>query len=682
MTARPGCGCAPSGTGSGRTSSVRCSRRSRPSGTVSARWPPSARSAASTSSRPCSPRSPSSAGSGSAASAPACCWPATPRHADIPLDAPGSGLMGCCSACWARPSASRSPRAAPGELTQALARPAAGQGRRDPHRRRGRSASRWSDGRAVAVRTADGERYAARRAVVADVLAPTLYTRLLDRATCPAGSRARCAPSSSTPAPSRWTGPWTGRSRGPAAPDRRPAPSTSPTRSSDMTVAMSQVQAGRDPGPAVHADRADDHLRPDPVARGHRVVLGLHARAAARDLATPATGRCAGSGTATTASGSPTGCRRGSSALAPGFGERVRARRVLGPARARGPRRQPGRRRDQRRHRPAAPAAGVPAGAGTGPRRDADPGPLPRLRVGAPGRRGARRLRQQRRPGRAWRTRGCAPGAPDVRSATIAACTTTSTAPPSTPPAGCPTTCRCGARPAASAASYHLADSCLVLDLPVGQPLWCPGGAPVSAARVGDAERAASPGRSAAPSASRRSSPASRCGRSSSASRASWPTGVTSRSAAAWTSRRARWRRCGWSASRTSRSAAARSAWSRSSATRCGDGSAEVGRAEEAARPGPGARLRGAPARPSTWPTSTPTRSTGTPRTAVFSVDGTEVRRCARPPAYPLQVMLAVFDFPEWSTGADEHLEPSLTIDWISHRQPPAEECHGSRAAC
>ena len=35
------------------------------------------------------------------------------------------------------------------------------------------------DRRAVAVRTADGERYAAGRAVVADVLAPALYERLL-----------------------------------------------------------------------------------------------------------------------------------------------------------------------------------------------------------------------------------------------------------------------------------------------------------------------------------------------------------------------------------------------------------------------------------------------------------------------------------------------------------------------
>lgn len=46
----------------------------------------------------------------------------------------------------------------------------------------------------------------------------------------------------------------------------------------------------------------------------------------------------------------------------------------------------------------------------------------------------------------------------------------------------------------------------------------------------------------------------------------------------------------------------------------------------------------------------------------VFSVDGLEVRRCPRPPAYPLQLMLAVFDFPEWSVGDDDHLVPRLEV--------------------
>lgn len=50
---------------------------------------------------------------------------------------------------------------------------------------------------------------------------------------------------------------------------------------------------------------------------------------------------------------------------------------------------------------------------------------------------------------------------------------------------------------------------------------------------------------------------------------------------------------------------------------------------------------------------------------AVFTVDGAVVRRCPDPPTYPMQVMVAVFDFPDWSNGDDDHLVPALTVDWI-----------------
>ena len=55
---------------------------------------------------------------------------------------------------------------------------------------------------------------------------------------------------------------------------------------------------------------------------------------------------------------------------------------------------------------------------------------------------------------------------------------------------------------------------------------------------------------------------------------------------------------------------------------------------------------------------------------AVFTVDGEEVRRCPAPPTYPLQLMVAVFDFPEWSTGDDDHLVPELVVDWIRADRP------------
>ena len=51
---------------------------------------------------------------------------------------------------------------------------------------------------------------------------------------------------------------------------------------------------------------------------------------------------------------------------------------------------------------------------------------------------------------------------------------------------------------------------------------------------------------------------------------------------------------------------------------------------------------------------------------AVFSVDGGEVRHCPRPPTYPLQLMVAVYDFPEWSVGDDGHLVPELVVDHMA----------------
>lgn len=54
-----------------------------------------------------------------------------------------------------------------------------------------------------------------------------------------------------------------------------------------------------------------------------------------------------------------------------------------------------------------------------------------------------------------------------------------------------------------------------------------------------------------------------------------------------------------------------------------------------------------------------------TPERADFLVDGRVVRSCARPPAYPVQLMVTVYDFPDRSVGDDDHLEPALVIDRV-----------------
>jgi len=48
-----------------------------------------------------------------------------------------------------------------------------------------------------------------------------------------------------------------------------------------------------------------------------------------------------------------------------------------------------------------------------------------------------------------------------------------------------------------------------------------------------------------------------------------------------------------------------------------------------------------------------------------FYVDGALVRGCPRPPAYPMQMMVAVFDFPDRSTGDDDDAVPELVLDYL-----------------
>jgi hypothetical protein len=42
-----------------------------------------------------------------------------------------------------------------------------------------------------------------------------------------------------------------------------------------------------------------------------------------------------------------------------------------------------------------------------------------------------------------------------------------------------------------------------------------------------------------------------------------------------------------------------------------------------------------------------------------------EIRSCPKPPAYPMQLMIAVFDFPAKSNGADDEQVPALIVDYV-----------------
>ncbi len=99
-------------------------------------------------------------------------------HADIPLDAPGSGLMGLLMTMLGQTVGFPVPRGGAGNLTTALARRITALGGRI---RASTEVTRIevASGCATGVLTRDGDRVVADRAVVADVVAPHLYGGLL-----------------------------------------------------------------------------------------------------------------------------------------------------------------------------------------------------------------------------------------------------------------------------------------------------------------------------------------------------------------------------------------------------------------------------------------------------------------------------------------------------------------------
>jgi phytoene dehydrogenase-like protein len=105
-------------------------------------------------------------------------------HADVPIDAPGSGVMGYMLIMMGQDGGFPVPVGGAGQLAAALVRRAESAGARVECNREVRSID-VHGGRAVAVRTADGATVRCRRAVVADTSAPQLYRQLLPADTLP-----------------------------------------------------------------------------------------------------------------------------------------------------------------------------------------------------------------------------------------------------------------------------------------------------------------------------------------------------------------------------------------------------------------------------------------------------------------------------------------------------------------
>ncbi len=105
-------------------------------------------------------------------------------HADVPVDAPGSGVMGFMLIMMAQDGGWPVPVGGAGQLAAALVNRARAAGA-EIHCGRQVTGIEVRGGRAVGVRTADGRTVSARRAVVADVSAPALYRELLPSSAVP-----------------------------------------------------------------------------------------------------------------------------------------------------------------------------------------------------------------------------------------------------------------------------------------------------------------------------------------------------------------------------------------------------------------------------------------------------------------------------------------------------------------
>ena len=200
-------------------------------------------------------------------------------HSDVPPDAAGSGVFGWLLAMLGQDVGFPVPRGGAQQLASLAAAADRRRRRRGPHRRPGDLGRRVRRPRRRRAAGRTARRSRARKAVLADVPAPTLYRRAR-RARPPAGDvRARPGDSSSgTTRRSRSTGPSTGRCPGAPTAPGAPAPCTWAGLRRPRRLRRRPV-GGPGAAAAVPALRPDDHRRPHPVAGRHRVGLGLHARA-------------------------------------------------------------------------------------------------------------------------------------------------------------------------------------------------------------------------------------------------------------------------------------------------------------------------------------------------------------------------------------------------------------------
>ncbi|KAA1427544.1 phytoene desaturase family protein [Nocardioides antri] len=251
-------------------------------------------------------------------------------HSDIPLTAPGSGLLGVMLAMLGQTVGFPVPEGGAGRLSAALAArltAAGGEIRCDTEV----VGIETADGRVAAVRTADGERIAVRRAVLADVSAPALFGRLLAPADVPA--RVHAGMRRFRPDPGTVKVDWALAGPVPWAEPPVVAPGTIHLADSleDLAIAFDQVTAGVVPTkPFLVAGRMTtaDPTRSPP---GTESVWAYTHVPQPGDLVGDAGEEIAGRWDHDDLERMADRIQAQFERRAPGFGALVRARRVLGP---------------------------------------------------------------------------------------------------------------------------------------------------------------------------------------------------------------------------------------------------------------------------------------------------------------------------------------------------------------
>ena len=198
-------------------------------------------------------------------------------HTDVPPDAPPSGFLGWLLASLGQDVGFPSPVGGAGELTAALVRRFRGAGGRIEC---GARVDRivLEGGRAVGVEVA-GSLVRALRAVLADVDADVLYRRLVGAEHLPAATLAALDRFQRSWATVKvdWALhtpiPWNDPSVGTAGTVHLAA------SIDELAVMAAAVSGSRIPKRSVRRARPDDHDRPDPLARRHRIGVGVHPRA-------------------------------------------------------------------------------------------------------------------------------------------------------------------------------------------------------------------------------------------------------------------------------------------------------------------------------------------------------------------------------------------------------------------